>query len=681
MRPRLRTDVRFVEFPDGVYLHSDHGACTLAGRQAYAWLSRLAPALTGEYTLDELTAGLSAEKRTVVERLVASLAEQRYVVDARADEPHGLDAAEQETYADEIAFIRYATDSAERRFERLRAARVAVLGQGPLAEALVVAGLRCGLRDITLYTDDDRAGTATASRLAAARRDPRQSVRVARPPEPVGPPRDATLVVQVSADRSELVALCQSGADTGIPLAQVWVRPDEAWLSPVGPIHETGAESAWHRLAGRPATPGDHGEPHPDPTAGEAGDGVDWWTGPVPTVVATQLTMGCFAHLTGLDAIPPRPAAAHMVTRIDLHGLDTSAHRVRRHPLAVTPPPVPPDTPPSLAGWTALPGVPAETVWERVGPAVDPRTGLLGSIDEEGLGQLPLWVCRASLADPLGTSAGRVPRPEAYGWGPDRVTARLRTLLAALAGYACLAVPTGSRPEGWDLTTGEPYRAPGWEPPATPYRLPIGAAAALDGNSAVLAGLRAQCAAIAARQYGEAVAGGTYPAVDPIAFADAGLDRLLRQLSLAEQKIRVRDLTGLLNVPIFAVESDDAPPIVCCDPDPATALRDGLERALLGWQTRTGGAPVRPETAPTWPPTTTAPTIETTSAPTATAPAIPTASALTTTAVTTAASDGVSRLVDALRAAGHVPVAVPLHHDPEAVRILPFLVRVVLRNA
>ncbi|MFD2353968.1 hypothetical protein ACFSTC_38900 [Nonomuraea ferruginea] len=28
-------------------MHSDYGACTLRGRHAYAWLGRLAPALTG----------------------------------------------------------------------------------------------------------------------------------------------------------------------------------------------------------------------------------------------------------------------------------------------------------------------------------------------------------------------------------------------------------------------------------------------------------------------------------------------------------------------------------------------------------------------------------------------------------------------------------------------------------
>nr|WP_311131976.1 hypothetical protein [Nonomuraea gerenzanensis] len=117
MRPQLRDDVRFVECPDGAYVHSDYGACTLRGRQAYAWLSRLAPVLTGRHTLAELTADLPGDRRAMVEGLVGRLAEQRFVVDARQARAHGLSEVELRAYAEEIAFIGYALDSPESRFE------------------------------------------------------------------------------------------------------------------------------------------------------------------------------------------------------------------------------------------------------------------------------------------------------------------------------------------------------------------------------------------------------------------------------------------------------------------------------------------------------------------------------------------------------------------------------------
>lgn len=38
-------------------------------------------------------------------------------------------------------------------------------------------------------------------------------------------------------------------------------------------------------------------------------------------------------------------------------------------------------------------------------------------------------------------------------------------------------------------------------------------------------------------------------------------------------------------------------------------------------------------------------------------------------------------MAGALRAAGHVPVAVPLRHDPEAAALLPFVAQIVLLDA
>ena len=59
MRPCLLADVRFAKSPEGVYVEGDQGACTIRGGHSYEWLSALAPHLTGEHTLAELTGGRS----------------------------------------------------------------------------------------------------------------------------------------------------------------------------------------------------------------------------------------------------------------------------------------------------------------------------------------------------------------------------------------------------------------------------------------------------------------------------------------------------------------------------------------------------------------------------------------------------------------------------------------------
>jgi hypothetical protein len=70
----------------------------------------MAPYLTGQPTLEELTESLPDERREIVERLVGeiverlvgTLAEQRFLVDAKAEETHGLSEEELAVYAPEM---------------------------------------------------------------------------------------------------------------------------------------------------------------------------------------------------------------------------------------------------------------------------------------------------------------------------------------------------------------------------------------------------------------------------------------------------------------------------------------------------------------------------------------------------------------------------------------------------
>lgn len=211
MRPRFRGDVRCVPSDDGVYLHAGHGACRVKGGRAAESLRRLIPRLTGERTLDELTAGLDGAQGVRVRGLVGSLVEAGFVVDAQDDDPHGLSREELETYSVEIAFVRYRLASAERRFERLRQARIALRGSGPVAEALLHAGLQSGWRNVQVHAPE---GEVRALKAAADRalRDARQSVSFA-PPDAA--PAAPDVVLDVSTDRNELLAAARALIGTG----------------------------------------------------------------------------------------------------------------------------------------------------------------------------------------------------------------------------------------------------------------------------------------------------------------------------------------------------------------------------------------------------------------------------------------------------------------------------------
>src|SRR5437868_357568 len=308
MRPRLLEHVRYVESEDGVYVQGDLGACTIMGQHSFLWMSRLAPLLTGEHTLSELVAPLTADRRELVENLVAALAAQRLVADAQTEEPHTLRPEERAVYAPEIAFIRYGASSAERRFERLRETSVALYGSGPVLAALLEAGLRSGWREVRVVD----AGTERADLMAAVergRRDAAQDVQVLEGVDPrvVFAGADVVMHVCESEDEGDLTRVARACARQDVALGQIWVRREEAWLTTVPAVE---AESCWRRVTARP-----HEEP---------GEGGGWLTGAVPAVLAAQAALACFEHLTGTA----QPMHQPTLTRLDLRTLDTRRHRL-----------------------------------------------------------------------------------------------------------------------------------------------------------------------------------------------------------------------------------------------------------------------------------------------------------------------------------------------------------------
>lgn len=686
MRPQLKDDVRFVECPDGAYVHSDYGACTLRGRQAYAWLTRLAPALTGRHTLAELTADLPGDRKAMVERLVGQLAEQRFVVDARQARPHGLTEAELRAYAEEIAFIGYALDSPEERFERVRNARLVLTGAGPLLEALAGACVGSGWRHVTVISPDPERVRRVAD---AARRDSAQEFRTL--PFSRDLPTNADVVLQVSEDPGELVTTARACEAAGIVLGQALVGPAEVWISQVGRPSETAAESGWLRLAGLPA-------------ATPAPPGEDLMIGPVPTVVAAILALACFSRVTGLDQGPERE-----LVRVDLRSLDTLTHRFLAHPRAATAAPRPQvlgsveeltealaplkaaapahaatraqESPPAQQGSLAHDAVPARDVASAdagsavaekavaaveadellalISELVDPRLGVLGLLDEQALAQSPLAVCRAVVSDPFGVQPGWAPARQAFGWGPDQRTARLRCLLAALATYGVPArneqgveLPDGrprtvraadlglpSRPSGTAAGLGaptDPHPAPSTQHP------PVGTGAGLSWTEALAAGLRSHCERLLRDHLSnDSPSSPIDPPQDPEAAA------LLRQLTLAGETPDIHDSTAVLGVPAVTLTVPGQEALVSAAPTLTDAIRDGLERLLLRWQSRAPGQHAYGRLHPLWPP----------------------------------GGDparAVQTMAGALRRLGKVPVAVPLHGDPEVSRRLPFVARIVL---
>lgn len=692
--------------PEGVYLHNAAGEATLRGKHSYEWLRRLAPYLTGEHELTVLTEALSVAQRQMVTDLVGMLHERGFVTDAREDRPHTLTETERRTYAAEIAFIRYALDSAEYRFGCYRQAEVLVVGTGPLLVPLVQSCLGAGSRTVRVAAVSPEAAQRLYDAGEAARRDAEQRVEVVGQGGAQEIPvdglagADAVLQIVTVGQEAELLAMVEAAEQAGAVLGQILVRDDEVWFGPVGHPARTGAGSAWRRLGAlRPAAPENTQE------AASAGqDPAGWLTGPVPTLVAGQLCLAAFRALTGLDERPGsagEPPAALAV--LDLRTLDSRTHRFLPHPLAcpVSVAPLRPtgssteaDTAAQaaravIAALAAGPVLEAGRLLDAAAAGVDPRTGMFGELDEQDFTQVPLAVYRATVSDPCGLLPPWAPPVTVVGWGADADQARVHTLCAAFATYGSLAVDAHRlRPHtdllgaasgtndldevrvwGVDLTDGTQRPVPARKAfpvlagPSMPYRAPVGAAAALSWQEAVSAGLHQHCEALLATRLAHAAAPlPQVPLTASVLSAPSVLDErgveLLGLLATIGHPVSCYDLTALLDLPAYAFCLGATAVALCCAATSAEALASGLEQVLLAWQAdaqgRSAYAPapralperLRGPLAPHWEP----------------------------------AGEGVhSRPADVLLAqTGCRPVAVPLDHDPEAVRILPYVVQVVL---
>lgn len=293
---------------------------------------------------------------------------------------------------------------------------------------------------------------------------------------------------------------------------------------------------------------------------------------------------------------------------------------------------------------------------------LDPRLGVLGELSERDFAQLPLNVAVATAAgvrDPL------------TGAGTTVEQARWRAVLAALAAYGVSGTDISRLParQAWgvqladdrarsvdpaDVFTLAQDSGPGRDRFATAGGEAVGAAAALSWQEAVTAGLLDHCARLTAARPGPTVR------VDLDLLARrSGQEaaHCLRMVRILGVPLAVHDVTGSLRVPTLAFLTGSRTVAYVSALRPAGALAAGLRAILLDEQARRHHQPAY---AP---------------------PPVPQPDPGEAATGVAAVPCTVPQAVAALRARGLDPVAVPLDHDSEVSRIMPFVVRVVLAHA
>lgn len=688
MRPKLWADTLYVSIPEGVYLQNNRGVLTIPGKQVYHWVERLAPYLDGSHTVDELTAGLSADRRQMVAQLVEVLAEGGFSKDVTDDRSHTLSAAEARAYASEIAFIDYFCDSAPHRFQTFRQAWTVAVGSGLTLTALVQANLHVGVRNIDVVLTGecptDRARHQEYLEVAR-QRDPdqvlaeqtvtgwdgdEQATRAAlRPFDAVVHVSDRPMLARAQ----RLDRICRADATIFI---QAVVVGDRAWIGPlVSPDQPAGAgwESAWRRLQANRTSPAqrrmfalvdDPAAPVSEPL-----------TAPTKAIVANHLSFAVFKHLTG---VPAAETQARMLT-IDLETLQTQSHQFLPHPSVL---PLDRAAQPTAEAFLQSirklerGAVLDEQDFSQRAPAcIDEALGLLTAIDEQDLHQLPLHVSRVGVSNPA-----LLPEPgepiTTVGVGTDLAMARRRAAQRACGLYAASIVDErrlvhtdgdGAQVWGYDLTEHRPRLVPAVAVFPTLRGLAPSPAAApwlASGFSWVEAACKALISVCRQLTMAELDTNGApFPRIDlQVVHLDEQGARYRRILQTAGVTVAAYQATGTLGVPSFAFCVGDHTVAYSSDIDVLHALRSGLEQTVTHEQARANQQPVY---AP------------------GKVRALP--QRLRNSKLTLPQLNGTGSwadrqrwLADALQRAGRRVVAVPLDHDPGIANVLPYIVNLVV---
>ena len=416
MRPMLRRDVHFADIGDGVYLRHTDDSMVLKGAVIYRWVATLAPYLTGDATVAELTADLPAGQRDMAYRIIGALLERGF---ARATTPSETPLSEevQERFGPQVRYIEHFVDDAAARFLRFREASIRVLADEDLARALSTTLQFNGARQVEEVAPAD--GWANTDLLVA------------------------------SADLLGLGGLADTVGQAlaaGVAVLPVVVWDGVAYMGPIfdgnssaslrslywrmtGNLEPRARSAFWEQLNGSPAAA----------TAFTA-------RGPA-AMIGSMLAYETFRYLTG--CITPE-TLGHVVIQ-NLHTLDSHTERLLRHPV---------DETPNIRTASALvagvdelvtlldaglsrdlPRVSEEMreVAESAMPLISFRLGVFGTIDDREVTQSPLKMARLSVREAEAEGGAVVTGTSVF----TPMEARMDAILNASRLYALCWAPRG----------------------------------------------------------------------------------------------------------------------------------------------------------------------------------------------------------------------------------------------
>jgi bacteriocin biosynthesis cyclodehydratase domain-containing protein len=247
VRPKLKQDSVFFQTQDGVFFQSEKSTFLLHGKTVYRWLVALSPHMTGEHTLDEISAGLGETQRRTVVDLVHTLLERGVLKDSVPEDRNLLPEEVRRRFLAQIEFIDHYADRPVERFRNFRQGRLLIAGSGHALDSLAAALLRNGLQNLHIVGTGDlpeRLTTteAEAEELHAKRVGSFVTSHSARKLEDTTEAGELIVYCSITPDLGRLQrlnAMCFEGPARLLPAVVL------AGRTMIGPLVEPGQPGCW----------------------------------------------------------------------------------------------------------------------------------------------------------------------------------------------------------------------------------------------------------------------------------------------------------------------------------------------------------------------------------------------------------------------------------------------------
>ncbi len=674
----------------GLDWHGPSGRHVLRWPGAHSWLERMVPFLDGQRTVRQMAGGLSKPRREKLLHLVEALYAGGLLEDSPTPEAGPLPR-------DILKRLSLWGSHSEQTAPFVAKQRLLLVGDGPLLAQLADALVRCGVGELCVLPLHDAPSLDAQALPRANSQAMSQKMSQAMSQEKVRwlPPcgnqctdicdalgrelqRQVSATVSVTRCRDVATSIVHACADYGSSLAQTLSSPDGHWT--LRAKQPAAARQAWDSFLRRRDSVSSWQDARAVPTRGPA----------ATHLAAATIALGHIRWLAEASvASEGPPASLHTVSRLGPTSFGTSKHRLLVHPLAL---PAEPDSRAAFVARQAMreAGAPlTPTTFARAAALfADERVGAIARCDHGHYQQLPLWVARISVSDPVGRLAESGCSTAVYGAALEFRQARHRAARQALALYAnslfdarrALSEPgtpragapmsDASRPLvgsvwGYALDTQEPTLVPARTAFFLDRSAPGRGVACGDSYwSAVDESLLQVCLewVLAKQQANSACSWLSPSSVEGLSNEAKRLVDITQRAAIAVDVAELHHPLPLRTLSFFVGDRNVAS---ASGWTLSEALEVGLTKVVLHWQARTSR---HPEYAP--------PLDSPVSRPPRTHKSGGTERPETPAAQR--ASEPRQELVRALSKLSLSPVAVALDHDAELSRLLPYLIRVIL---